>query len=148
MRSVRRLVETLGAAVVLAALAAAPAVAAPELVKLGDFDKPVHVAGPPGDASRVFVVEQPGRIQLMVDGQRQATPFLDATADVLTGSERGLLSMAFSPDYEASGRFWVYMTVKAAASTNGTAGQIQIREYRRADADHAVPTPTRTLFTV
>jgi glucose/arabinose dehydrogenase len=146
MRSVRGFLTV--AAIVLAGWLAAPAGAAPELVKLGDFDMPVHVAGPPGDASRVFVVEQPGRIQLLVDGQRQATPFLDATADVLAGGERGLLSMAFSPDYQNSGRFWVYMTVKAAASTNGTAGQIQIREYRRADADHAVPTPTRTLFTV
>ena len=91
------------------------------------------MAGPPGDASRVFVVEQPGRIQLLVDGQRQATPFLDATGDVLAGGERGLLSMAFSPDYQSSGRFWVYMTTKAAASTDGTEGQIQIREYRRAD---------------
>jgi glucose/arabinose dehydrogenase len=136
------------ATIVLAAWLAPPAGAAPELVKLGDFDTPVYVAGPPGDASRVFVVEQPGRIQLLVNGQRQATPFLDATADVLTGSERGLLSMAFSPDYATSGRFWVYMTVKAAASTNGTVGQIQVREYRRADADHAVPTPVRTLFTV
>jgi glucose/arabinose dehydrogenase len=136
------------AAIVLAAWLAPPAGAAPELVKLGDFDTPVHVAGPPGDASRVFVVEQGGRIQLLVNGQRQATPFLDATGDVLAGDERGLLSMAFSPDYQTSGRFWVYMTVKAAASDNGTEGQIQVREYRRADADHAVPTPVRTLFTV
>ena len=95
------------ATIVLAAWLAPPAGAAPELVKLGDFDTPVYVAGPPGDASRVFVVEQPGRIQLLVNGQRQATPFLDATADVLTGSERGLLSMAFSPDYATSGRVWV-----------------------------------------
>ena len=136
------------AAIVLAAWLAPAAGAAPELVKLGDFDTPVHVAGPPGDASRVFVVEQPGRIQLMVDGQRQATPFLDATGDVLAGGERGLLSMAFAPDYQTSGRFWVYMTVKAAASTNGTEGQIQVREYRRAEADHAVAAPVRTLFTV
>jgi glucose/arabinose dehydrogenase len=146
MRSMRGFPAVL--AIVLVAALAPPASAAPELVKLGDFDTPVHVAGPPGDASRVFVVEQPGRIQLMVNGQGQATPFLDATADVLAGGERGLLSMAFSPDYQSSGRFWVYMTVKAAASTNGTVGQIQIREYRRADADHAVPTPIRTLFTV
>ena len=91
------------AAIVLAGWLAPGASAAPELVKLGDFDTPVYVAGPPGDASRVFVVEQPGRIRLLVDGQPQATPFLDATGDVLAGGERGLLSMAFSPDYETSG---------------------------------------------
>jgi glucose/arabinose dehydrogenase len=146
MRSVRGLPAV--AAIVLAAWLAPPAGAAPELVKLGDFDMPVHVASPPGDASRVFVVEQPGRIQLLVNGQRQATPFLDATGDMLAGGERGLLSMAFSPDYQSSGRFWVYMTVKASASTNGTEGQIQVREYRRADADHAVPTAVKLLFAV
>ena len=146
MRSVRGLLAV--GAIALAAWLAPPAGAAPGLVKLGDFDTPVHVIGPPGDASRVFVVEQPGRIQLLINGQRQATPFLDATADVLAGGERGLLSMAFASDYQASGRFWVYMTVKAAASTNGTEGQIQVREYRRADADHAVPAPSRILFAV
>ena len=95
MRSVRGLLIV--ATIVLAAWLAPPAGAAPELVKLGDFDTPVYVAGPPGDASRVFVVEQPGRIQLLVNGQRQATPFLDATGDVLAGGERGLLSMASRP---------------------------------------------------
>src|SRR3954470_6502906 len=148
MRSVRRLVGSLGAAVALAALAAAPAVAAPELVKLGDFDTPVHVAGPPGDASRVFVVERLGRIQRLLDGRRQPTPFLDVTGDVLAGDERGLLSIAFSPDYQTSGRFWIYMTVKTTASTNGTEGQIQIREYRRADPNHAVPSPTKIVLAI
>src|SRR4051812_30874978 len=147
MRSARRLLGILGAAVVLAALAA-PAVAAPELVKLGDFDKPVHVAGPPGDASRVFVVEQSGRIQLLVDGARQSTPFLDVSGETSTSEERGLLSMAVAPDYQSTGRFWIYLTATAAASTNGSEGQIQVREYQRADPDHAAPRPVRTLLAI
>jgi glucose/arabinose dehydrogenase len=135
------------AAVSLAA--AAPAGAAPGLVKLGDFDSPVYVASPPGDASRVFVVEQTGRIQVLVDGVRRPTPFLDVSGDVLAGGERGLLSMAFSPDYTASGRFWIYLTVTSAASTNGTTGEIQVREYRRgADADHAAPVPVKRLLAI
>jgi glucose/arabinose dehydrogenase len=134
---------------VVVLVAAPPARAAPSLVELGDFDMPVHVASPPGDASRVFVVEQPGRIQLLVDGVKQPAPFLDVTGDVLAGGERGLLSMAFAPDYPTSGRFWVYMTVKANASTNGTVGQIQVREYRRgADANHASATPSKTLLAI
>jgi glucose/arabinose dehydrogenase len=141
------LVGALLAATFLAA--AAPAGAAPGLVKLGDFDSPVYVAGPPGDASRVFVVEQTGRIQLLVDGVRRPAPFIDVSADVLAGGERGLLSMAFAPDYQTSGRFWIYLTVTAAASTNGTTGQIQVREYRRgADADHAAPAPVKRLLEI
>jgi glucose/arabinose dehydrogenase len=143
----RRVIGGLVAAATLAL--AGPARAAPGLVKLGDFDSPVYVASPPGDPSRVFVVEQTGRIQLLVDGTRQSTPFLDVNGDVLTGSERGLLSMAFAPDYATSGRFWIYLTVKAAAATNGTAGQIQVREYHRgADANHADPAPVKRLLAI
>jgi glucose/arabinose dehydrogenase len=135
-------------AMVLTVWLAPAAGAAPELVKLGDFTAPVYVAGPPGDASRVFVVEQGGRIQLLVDGQRRSAPFLDVSGETSTSEERGLLSMAFSPDYQSSGRFWIYMTTKASASTNGTEGQIQIREYRLADADHAAPGPVKILLAI
>jgi glucose/arabinose dehydrogenase len=137
-----------GLAVALTAWLAPAAAAAPELVKLGDFSKPVYVAGPPGDASRVFVVEQGGRIQLLVDGARQPTPFLDVSGETSTGEERGLLSMAFAPDYQSSGRFWVYLTVTAGASTNGTEGQIQVREYRRADPNHAAASPVKRLLAI
>jgi glucose/arabinose dehydrogenase len=145
MRALRHL---LGAGLAAALLVPSTAAAAPQLVKLGDFSTPVYVAGPPGDASRVFVVEQSGRIQLLVDGARQSTPFLDVSGDTLTSEERGLLSMAFAPDYASSGRFWVYMTVKAAAATNGSEGQIQVREYQRADADHASPSPSKLLLAI
>src|SRR5262245_4470457 len=142
----------LRAPLVLATLAItawlAPAAgAAPSLVKLGDFSAPVYVTGPPGDTSRVFVVEQGGKIQLLVNGVRQSTPFLDVSGILSSGEERGLLSMAFSPDYQTSGRFWIYVTVKAANATSGTEGEIQVREYRRADANHASPSPVKILLT-
>ena len=58
-------------AVVLALFPAA-AEAAPRLTQVGTFDAPVHVTGPPGDPSRLFVVEKPGRVQVLVNGQRVA----------------------------------------------------------------------------
>ena len=61
----------LAAALVLA-LAPAAAQAAPRLAKVGDFAQPVHVAGPPGDQSRLFVVEKAGRVQVLVNGVRAA----------------------------------------------------------------------------
>jgi glucose/arabinose dehydrogenase len=146
MRALRHL---LGAGLAAALLVPSTAAAAPELVKLGDFTTPVYVASPPGDASRVFVVEQGGRIQLLVDGARQSSPFLDVSGETIVADERGLLSMAFAPDYASSGRFWVYMTVKAAAATNGSEGQIQVREYRRgADANRADPSPVKILLAI
>ena len=114
--------------VALAAGLALPSAAhaAPSLSKVGDFSSPIHVTGSPGDSHRLFVVERDGRVQLVVDGRRAATPFLDISGDTLRDdSERGLLSIAFPPDYQTSGRFYVYLTARATASS--PAGQIQIR---------------------
>lgn len=64
-----------------------------------------------GDGSgRLFLVEQAGRIWILENGAQLATPFLDIRDRVRTGGERGLLSLAFAPDYEASGRFYTWYT--------------------------------------
>jgi glucose/arabinose dehydrogenase len=135
----------LAAVLALAAGLAAPAAAhaAPALVKVGDFDAPVHVTGSPGDSHRLFVVERPGRVQVVVDGRKAAAPFLDIASETLSGDERGLLSIAFPPDYQSSRRFYVYLT--AAGS-----GQIQVREYQRSatDLDRADPTSRRTILAI
>jgi cysteine-rich repeat protein len=74
---------------------------------VGNFSSPVHLTSPPLDPSRLFVVEQPGRIQVVKDGAVLPTPFLDIASLVDFGGERGLFSMAFHPDYESNGRFFV-----------------------------------------
>ena len=89
----------------------------------GGFTMPTHVAAPPGDSSRLFVVERSGRIRVVLNGSTLGEPFLDISSDVSTDSERGLLSMAFPPDYASSGRFYVYYT--------DLTGDIQIVEFRR-----------------
>lgn len=70
---------------------------------------PVYLTAPAGD-SRLFIVEQPGRIRIVKSGALLATPFLDITSRVVGGGERGLLSMAFDPQYATNGRFYVYYT--------------------------------------
>jgi glucose/arabinose dehydrogenase len=62
-------------------------------------------------------------------GRRLARPFLDIRDRVSTGSEQGLLSMAFAPGYAASGLFYVYYTDRN--------GDTRVIEYRRASADRA-----------
>lgn len=58
--------------------------------------------------SRLFVVEQRGRIIIVnSDGSLQAKPFLDITDRVVYGGERGLLGLAFHPDYQTNGYFYV-----------------------------------------
>ena len=73
------------------------------------FDAPLYLTAPANDP-RLFVVEQPGRIRIIANGQVQATPFLDIAAKVSYGGERGLLSMAFHPDYARNGYFYVNYT--------------------------------------
>jgi glucose/arabinose dehydrogenase len=110
--------------------AAAPAVAAAtgvKLARIGTFDAPIFVASPPGDTHRLFVVERAGRIRVVRDGQTLGTPFLDISKNVRTDSERGLLSMAFAPDYAKSGRFYIYFTDKT--------GDIRIQELKRSAAN-------------
>lgn len=65
------------------------------------------LASIPGD-DRIFVLEQhSGRIELIKDGVIQPTPFLGLFGQVQSGGERGLLGMAFHPDYATNGRFYV-----------------------------------------
>jgi glucose/arabinose dehydrogenase len=70
---------------------------------------PVYLTAPKNDP-RLFIVEQAGRIRIVKDGALLATPFLDITARVVSGGERGLLSLAFDPAYATNGRFYVYYT--------------------------------------
>src|SRR5438552_4464552 len=123
------------------AFAAPPAVTL-RLVASG-LTLPVEIAHA-GDASgRLFVVEQGGAIKIIKDGAVLATPFLNITAQVLSGGERGLLGLAFHPQFRANGKFYVYYTRQAD-------GTIVVSEYLRsaANADVADPATERQLFTV
>jgi glucose/arabinose dehydrogenase len=85
------------------------------------LDHPVYLTAPAGDP-RLFVVEQPGRIRIVQDGRLLAKPFLDITDRVGFGGERGLLSLAFDPDYAHSGRIYVNYTDRH--------GDTRIERYR------------------
>ncbi|HZY41566.1 MAG TPA: PQQ-dependent sugar dehydrogenase, partial [Anaerolineae bacterium] len=67
---------------------------------------------------RLFVVEQPGRIRIVENGQLLDQPFLDIVDRVLSsGNEQGLLSVAFQPDYASTGQFFVNYTRKDDGAT-------------------------------
>ncbi len=108
------------------------------LVTVGRFDAPLYVTAPPGDARRLMVVEQGGRIRVVRGGKTLATPFLDITPKVTSGGEQGLLGMAFAPDYTTSGLFYVYYT--------GRDQREWVVEYHRASADRADPASARTVL--
>jgi hypothetical protein len=85
------------AVLALAGLAAAAPAKAARLTQIGTFSSPVSIAGAPGDPHRIYVVERAGAIRVLVDGVKQATPFLDIDDQVITNGEQGLLSMAIDP---------------------------------------------------
>lgn len=108
--------------------------------EVGRFSQPVHVSAPLGDP-RLFVVEKGGRIQVLApDGRR--TLFLDISDQVTTGYEQGLLSMAFAPDYAATGLFYVDYTDRS--------GDTRVVEYRarRDDVNRADESTRRELLFV
>src|SRR5215510_10984041 len=68
------------------------------------LSQPLAIAQPPGE-DRLFVAEKGGRIRIIENGTPRATPFLDIRSQISTGSEQGLLGMAFHPGYGDNGRF-------------------------------------------
>jgi glucose/arabinose dehydrogenase len=78
------------------------------------LNAPVEFVQDPSSPSVQFVVEQGGRIRVIENGVLLPTPFLDVSSAIAAGGERGLLGLAFSPDYAVSRRFFVNFT-----DTNG-----------------------------
>jgi glucose/arabinose dehydrogenase len=74
------------------------------------LDSPVFLTSAPGDTSRLFILEQRGRIRVVKDGALLATPFLDIESLVQCCGEEGLLGLAFHPDYASNDWFFVYHT--------------------------------------
>jgi glucose/arabinose dehydrogenase len=103
------------------------------LEELGSFDEPVYLTQPEGD-DHLYVVERCGRIQRLAEDGSGADLFLDLTGEVnCDGTEQGLLSVAFAPDYADSGLLYVYFT--------DAAGDQRIVEYTRAPGDAARAEP-------
>jgi glucose/arabinose dehydrogenase len=109
-----------------------------KLVKVGTFKEPIYATSPPRDKRRLFVAEQRGVIWVVRDGKRLKRPFLDIRGKVRSVYEIGLLSLAFAPDYAASGRFYVYYTDQDVNQ--------HVVEYRAAGPNRADPGSARELL--
>ncbi|MEE4242998.1 MAG: PQQ-dependent sugar dehydrogenase [Desulfopila sp.] len=74
------------------------------------FVRPMIMRQNAADNTRIFIAEKGGTVQVMVNGIKQSTPFLDISSQVSSGGEQGLLGMAFHPDYATNGFFFVSYT--------------------------------------
>jgi glucose/arabinose dehydrogenase len=74
------------------------------------FQSPVAFVQDPTDRSVQFVVQQAGRIRAVRNGAVLGTDFLNLAGSISCCGERGLLGLAFAPDYASSGRLYVNFT--------------------------------------
>jgi glucose/arabinose dehydrogenase len=94
------------------------------LQRIGNFEQPLYLTAAPGDRSRIYVVQRTGQVMLLLNGRKQATPFLDVSSQITTSfDEQGLLGLAFPADYAKSGLFYADLT--------STRGDIEIVQYHR-----------------
>lgn len=104
---------------------------------------PTTITNADDGSGRLFVLEQPGRIRI-VDGNGEllAEPFLDLTGSISSGGERGLLGLAFPPDFEENGLFYVNYTDEA--------GDTVVARYSVTgqDGNRADPGSATTILTV
>ena len=107
------------------------------------FSLPVYLEHASDGSGRLFVVEQRGRVYVIENGQRLETPFLDLTSLVsATGYERGLLSIAFHPDYASNGLFFVNYTRQSDGAT------VIARYHVSDDPNVADPDSAEILLTI
>jgi glucose/arabinose dehydrogenase len=99
------------------------------------FTSPTFVTAAPGD-ERLFVLERRGVIRIVRNGTVLTQPWLDISANVFTGGEGGLLSMAFDPNFASNGYFYLYYT--------DTAQNIVVERYASSPAPN-VADPTSGL---
>jgi glucose/arabinose dehydrogenase len=141
-----RTTTTLLIAAALAGATAARATTQLTTIRVANgLTRPCWVTAPPGDKSRLFVIEQReatnhGRIRILKGGALQAKAFL-TTPVLSSGSEQGLLGLAFAPDYDTSKRFYVDYT--------DASGNTQLVRYLvSGDPDRADSLSATTILSV
>jgi glucose/arabinose dehydrogenase len=100
--------------------------------------RPTHVSAAPGDARGLWVLEQPGRLLRLAGGRR--TTVLDLRRRVSVGAERGLLGLAFHPDFAHNRRLFVNFTDRR--------GDTRVVAYRLGPRGRAAPGRGRVLLRV
>ncbi|MCH8332709.1 PQQ-dependent sugar dehydrogenase [Candidatus Sumerlaeota bacterium] len=100
---------------------------------------PVFLTHAGDGTGRLFVVEQGGLIRIILaDGSLLDPPFLDVTAKVRSGGERGLLGLDFHPEFAANGRFFINYTDRGSDTI--------VAAYRVSSTDPNIADPGETII--
>jgi glucose/arabinose dehydrogenase len=104
--------------------------------RLARLKNPVYLTQAPGQGSDLYVVQRGGVVRVISDDHLRRRPFLDINGLVRAHgprSEPGMASLAFSPDYQRSGLFYVAYTDHR--------GALVLAAYRRSAGDRSVADP-------
>jgi glucose/arabinose dehydrogenase len=105
------------------------------------LERPLYITHSGDGSGRLFIVEKPGRIRVWQDGQLLSAPFLDIADKVEDeGHEQGLLSVAFHPQYETNGRFFVCYTAE------GPDDPVTVAEYTALPPSSNVASPDERML--
>ncbi len=105
------------------------------------FDRPLYVTNDAifnNNEFRLYVVEQGGKIKVLSNGMTIPTPFLNISGQVSNGNEQGLLGLAFHPDYENNGYFYINYT-KPNGDTQISRFSVDPTNPNRADPNSELP---------
>lgn len=113
------------------------------------FEEPVHVVFAPGETTRAFVVERPGRVAVVRD---TASPtreiFLDLTSRIGTATpDHGLLTLAFHPQFATNGFFYLWYSIFANGQRANRLARFKVSVTNPSVADLASETPLITQLT-
>ncbi len=106
------------------------------------FSSPVLVTNAHDGSNRLFIVEQTGKIRVLQPEATTATDFLTLTTKIAAGGERGLLGLAFHPNYKSNRKFYVNYTRSGDGAT--VVSEFQVSASNRNVAD----TTERILLTI
>lgn len=107
------------------------------------FNRPLFVTPAPGEKDKLFVVEQHGVVKVLEDSKISPTPLLDVRAKVNWGGEKGLLGLAFHPDFANNKKFYVNYTARGSRLKTviiefkvGSKNERELLSYRQPYANH------------
>lgn len=96
------------------------------------FTSPIGIAAPMDGSNRIFVLEQGGKVKIIENGIRLEKPFITISSKLdglnIAYSEKGLLGMAFHPDYKSNGLFYLYYSAKSQVA--GMDHESKVTEFK------------------
>jgi len=122
---------------------------------ISGLDSPLGLKHAGDGSGRIFIVEQGGTVRVIdATGSLLTTPFIDVSSLLTSGGERGLLDIAFHPEYAVDGAggeglFYLHFSSDGESIDGTETGDTVVAEFSvTGDPDVADDTPIRTILTV